>query len=1012
MARQTLLLVDSDLRSVRMLEVALRKAGYNVSMARHAAEALELIALDAPDLILSDTQLPPPDDAPVRADTPRDGYALCRKLKESERWRAIPFIFLTSSGELEDKIRGLELGVEDYLTKPIYLKELITRVQLVLARKQREGMTTSATASRASFSGDLADMGLVDLLTTIDMGRKTGLLEVHDGQSEGWVTFQDGRLLDAQYGRHRGERAVYRLLLWTTGRFELRFGPRALASRGESRTIEAPTQAVLLEGLRRVDEWHHLKEQLPPLGDPYDVVAEAPPERAASLPPEATGLLELVDGSRTLLEIVDASHHDDLASLHALSRLYFEGLIRPRSGAGARRSDDPGVSLLAPARPEPTDPFAALEALEVRDPSLTEAPSATVAPAVIATTPEALPPPIEGSSEGGDETAVPKTGGDTSQSASPALAAATSGVQDHGLPPAVSPQNRVTPETGRSEIVTSTAPGDRRREKHQERYVSKNKGKKAKGRPRESVPVSSGGPRGPAAGAAVQHVGAGATSSVAPSARTEAPVVPEKNLRVEGNVIHLPSASPSESATVSTAPESLSESPEPTSSEAPEARESESPDAVASSEAPGALVSEAPPAESGTTSVEAVREAVASLRADHDEAARTTVPPEERAEAKPESAPPKAEVAAETKPEAKPETKPEPAAKESPRDDARATKPDSKKPPSDARAAKPESAEGRPSKIDIVVPRKDELQRNRKESLSTHLSDEARAFFTEAAYQAAYKPDTFEDLQPEPEHAHEAARGKRMMTLIGGSLFLVLAILGGFALYQNYYGVHETSLNMPGSATTTQPLSPEQSTRPPEAPTPPPAPPENTPPPTTPENTPPPPAVVPAAVDDAGTSATPPAPPPTTPENTPPAVANTAADASTATTPPAPPPTEPAPTPAANPTGQTPAQLLAAVRAYHGPYAGMMTAYNAYFDAAPNDWQMMNSLAERIAEAHPADAESVARRAVTANPNNARGWFLLAFSRKVQGNRAGFREAHGRCIALGGQWAAECRALE
>ena len=118
MARQTLLLVDSDLRSVRMLEVALRKAGYNVSMARHAAEALELIALDAPDLILSDTQLPPPDGAPVRADTPRDGYALCRKLKESERWRAIPFIFLTSSGELEDKIRGLELGVEDFSPSP------------------------------------------------------------------------------------------------------------------------------------------------------------------------------------------------------------------------------------------------------------------------------------------------------------------------------------------------------------------------------------------------------------------------------------------------------------------------------------------------------------------------------------------------------------------------------------------------------------------------------------------------------------------------------------------------------------------------------------------------------------------------------------------------------------------------------------------------------------------------------------------------------------------------------
>jgi predicted Zn-dependent protease len=58
-----------------------------------------------------------------------------------------------------------------------------------------------------------------------------------------------------------------------------------------------------------------------------------------------------------------------------------------------------------------------------------------------------------------------------------------------------------------------------------------------------------------------------------------------------------------------------------------------------------------------------------------------------------------------------------------------------------------------------------------------------------------------------------------------------------------------------------------------------------------------------------------------------------------------------------------------------------------------------------------ADAERIALRATEANPRNAQAWFVLAFTRNAQRNRDGAREARGRCVALGGQWAAECRAL-
>ena len=87
----------------------------------------EFVEDDSVFLLISDTRLPG-----------LDGFELCTKMKEHERWRTIPFIFLTSEKSVEDKVRGLELGVEDYLTKPIYIKEITTRVTMLLQRKQHE----------------------------------------------------------------------------------------------------------------------------------------------------------------------------------------------------------------------------------------------------------------------------------------------------------------------------------------------------------------------------------------------------------------------------------------------------------------------------------------------------------------------------------------------------------------------------------------------------------------------------------------------------------------------------------------------------------------------------------------------------------------------------------------------------------------------------------------------------------------------------------------------------------
>ena len=309
MARQNLLLVDGDARHLRVLEVSLRRAGFSITSAESSLQGLQYLETSEPDLIISDTHL---------ADG--DGFDFCKAVKQNPRWTGIPFIFLTSAKELNDKVRGLELGVEDYLTKPIYVKEVTTRVKMLLQRKQQERL--GRKDARTKFSGQLADMAIVDLLQTIEISRKSGMIEFETDLGHATVWFRDGRVIDAKMGRMQAAAAVYRLLGINEGSFEVEFRNISRAS-----VIRETTQALLMEGMRRVDEWVRLLEGLPPLD--HTLTVDAPLVAARPEPPKAAfaALLRRFDGRRTIIEIIDDSGIDDLMALEIISGLYFEGLL-------------------------------------------------------------------------------------------------------------------------------------------------------------------------------------------------------------------------------------------------------------------------------------------------------------------------------------------------------------------------------------------------------------------------------------------------------------------------------------------------------------------------------------------------------------------------------------------------------------------------------------------------------------------------------------------------------------
>jgi PleD family two-component response regulator len=130
MGKARLLVVEDDNDISNMLKIYFSGLGFDVDVALRGMDALEKTRTVLPHLIVLDIMLPD-----------IDGYEVCRRLRQSTRSSHIPVIFLTQKDERSDKLQGLELGADDYITKPFDIEELKLRVQGAIRRSEREALT-------------------------------------------------------------------------------------------------------------------------------------------------------------------------------------------------------------------------------------------------------------------------------------------------------------------------------------------------------------------------------------------------------------------------------------------------------------------------------------------------------------------------------------------------------------------------------------------------------------------------------------------------------------------------------------------------------------------------------------------------------------------------------------------------------------------------------------------------------------------------------------------------------
>jgi len=184
--RFKILAVDDEQRMVRFIQLNLEQDGFEVVTAYNGKEALEQVRTQLPDLILLDIMMPD-----------INGFDVLKKIREVNN---VPVIMLTAKGEEDDRIQGLELGADDYITKPFSPRELVSRIRAVLRRTK-------------AFKEDQADQIKVDDRLTIDFSRREVWVEgkkvdlrpteyrllYHLVQNAGWVNTHE-QLLSKVWG--------------------------------------------------------------------------------------------------------------------------------------------------------------------------------------------------------------------------------------------------------------------------------------------------------------------------------------------------------------------------------------------------------------------------------------------------------------------------------------------------------------------------------------------------------------------------------------------------------------------------------------------------------------------------------------------------------------------------------------------------------------------------------------------------------------------------------------------
>lgn len=242
----TILIVDDDESTHDILGDYLELSGFNVLHASDGAQGLQIIETHFPDLVLLDIQMPY-----------MDGFKTIEMVKSNNRMCDTQVIFLSTMDRANLKVKGLELGAEDYIVKPFNRAELLARVNAAIRRASKFMRVTG------SLGGKLEDISLTDLLQTMDIGRKTATISLPEMKAR--IYIEAGALVRAEVADFVGQEALNRIFFTEKGSFATDFSPISDFVERD----HMPIQSIMMNTLTYVDE---LNRELSAIASPETMV--------------------------------------------------------------------------------------------------------------------------------------------------------------------------------------------------------------------------------------------------------------------------------------------------------------------------------------------------------------------------------------------------------------------------------------------------------------------------------------------------------------------------------------------------------------------------------------------------------------------------------------------------------------------------------------------------------------------------------------------------------------------
>jgi len=237
MTKKILIVDDND--TVRtLLKMSLKNDDFVILEAADGVSGVEIVKAEKPDLIISDILMPN-----------MDGFEFCRVVREGSEVPTVPFIFLTSLGEVSTELRGYRTGADDYLVKSnLKRPELLEKVEQMLEKGQEYKKVESVIGE--GIVGKLTDLSFIEVVQLLGMNRKTGVLRVSKDEELGQIFFDSGQIIHAEFQSLEGLEIINHLAEWEYGiyKFEPHDAPTV------DKTIEKSTMDIIMDCCRHMDE--------------------------------------------------------------------------------------------------------------------------------------------------------------------------------------------------------------------------------------------------------------------------------------------------------------------------------------------------------------------------------------------------------------------------------------------------------------------------------------------------------------------------------------------------------------------------------------------------------------------------------------------------------------------------------------------------------------------------------------------------------------------------------------